>query len=208
MARPRADNRYSRFVGWVKILLPVAALGLLSSLFLLARNPAHDGTLPFSEVELEELARGQGIRGPHYTGVTKDGQAISLMADKALPRLSDRRVIDAEAIRAEIETQDAGQVRVAAAAAVIDTGAGRADLSGGVVVETGAGHRMETDALTAALDGTGMETDARTLVTAPGLRIEAGGMELRAQPGGTDGAIVVFKSGVNLIYTPQSEQDR
>ena len=34
----RADNRYSRIVAALKILLPLAALGLLSTLFLLDRK--------------------------------------------------------------------------------------------------------------------------------------------------------------------------
>ena len=52
-----ADNVHSRVVGWLKILLPLAALALLSTLFLFSRGSDPTANLPFSETELNEIAR-------------------------------------------------------------------------------------------------------------------------------------------------------
>jgi lipopolysaccharide export system protein LptC len=201
MADPAA--LYSRFVGWVKILLPVAALGLLSTLFLFARDPG-DGRLPFSEADLEELARSQGIRRPHYTGVTEDGRAISIEAESASPRRGDREVLDATQVRADLDTGSNGQVRLAALRAVIDNRTGQADLSGGVVIETAQGHRIETEALRITLTGDAMESAGPAVVTGPQLRVDAGRMAVSRPDGAAGPVIVVFKDGVRLIYQPQS----
>ena len=62
-------DRHTRIVGWLKIGLPLAALAILSTLFLLSRRiePADD--LPFAQVELEDRARRQQI--PHDARVTR-----------------------------------------------------------------------------------------------------------------------------------------
>ena len=57
-----ADNTYSRVVGWLKILLPLGALALLSTLFLFARGIAPVGEIPYAE--LEEIAREARISDP------------------------------------------------------------------------------------------------------------------------------------------------
>lgn len=200
----RADNPYSRFVNWAKILLPVAALALLSSLFLFQQIDPDDQSLPFSEVELEQLARGQGIGGPHYTGVTEDGRALSLEADSAFPRLSNRRIVDAQKIRATLESETHGDILLVSKTAVIDQEIGQADLTGGVLVETASGYRIVSEGIRTALNRTDLKSLGTAKVTGPGLRIDAGGMALTSDPDNPDSVILVFNEGVKLVYERQS----
>ena len=51
---------HTRFVGWMKIILPVIALGLLSTLFLLSRTVDPTQDIPVTEVDLEQRAQDQG----------------------------------------------------------------------------------------------------------------------------------------------------
>ena len=201
----RSAQLYSRFIGWVKILLPLAALALLSALFLVARAPDEDGGLPFSEVELEQIARGQGITRPHYTGVTDDGRALSLRAERATPMNGSRSVISAEQVVADLDTGGERHIRVEAESALIDSVASEARLSGGVVVETATGHRVETDSLRTALDVTEMDSEGPATVTGPNVTADAGHLSIRPHPDRPEAVIVVFKDGVNLIYTPGPE---
>ena len=54
-----APNTYSTVVSWAKIILPLVALGLLSTLFLFSRTPDPNRAIPFAAVDVEELAREQ-----------------------------------------------------------------------------------------------------------------------------------------------------
>ena len=97
-----ADNTYSRLVAWLKILFPLIALAILSTLFLVARtvDPAQD--LPYADVDVAELAREQRIGQPNYSGVTADGAAISLSARSALPDADNPRRITGTDVNADI----------------------------------------------------------------------------------------------------------
>ena len=57
-------DRYSRMVTFLKVLLPLAALALLSTLFLISRGINTKATIPFAAHEIEERMRGQQITAP------------------------------------------------------------------------------------------------------------------------------------------------
>lgn len=199
----RADNLYSRFVAWGKVVLPLAAIGLVSALFLVGRGREEPAELPFSEGEIAALARDQGILAPHYTGLTADGRALSLTARTALPRRGDRSVVDAERVTVDLETGDAGRVRLTAARAAIDTSRGEADLAGGVVIETAQGWRVVTEEMWTALERTDMESRGPATVTGPGVEIESGRLAVHPDPAAPETVIVVFMDGVRAVYTPE-----
>jgi lipopolysaccharide export system protein LptC len=75
-------------------------------------------------------------------------------------------------------------------------------LSGGVIVTTSTGYRLETAEVAARLDRTGLESRAPVRATGPAGEITAEGMVL-SQDNRTPGAyVLVFKGGVRLIYQP------
>ncbi len=49
------DNTYSRVVAWLKILLPLLALAILSTLFLVARTIDPAQNIPYADVDIDEL---------------------------------------------------------------------------------------------------------------------------------------------------------
>ncbi|MEO0504251.1 MAG: hypothetical protein AAFZ14_13070, partial [Pseudomonadota bacterium] len=69
-------DRYSRFVAWLKVLLPLAALALLSTLFLLSRNTDPIAAVPFADDELLDRVRDEQITGPFFSGTTTDGDRV------------------------------------------------------------------------------------------------------------------------------------
>jgi lipopolysaccharide export system protein LptC len=78
-------DRHSRVVGWLKVALPLAALAILSTLFLLSDRIDPEDALPYAEVDVEELAREPRMTAPTYAGMTTDGAALSLTAVEARP---------------------------------------------------------------------------------------------------------------------------
>ncbi|MEL7087874.1 MAG: hypothetical protein AAGL98_05440, partial [Planctomycetota bacterium] len=62
------DNAYSRFVAWAKIILPLVALGLLSTMFLVSRDSDPAATIRIGEQEARGLAQEDGMSAPRFAG--------------------------------------------------------------------------------------------------------------------------------------------
>ena len=197
------DNRYSRFVALAKVLLPLAALGLLSTLFLFARQPAGDPTIPFAD--LEGIAREQRLSEPYFAGVADDGTELSLRAQNARPDAEDPRLFQITAPELQAVSPEGARLTVRAGDGTMDTRERVARLGGLVRVETSNGYSMETTALTANLDTGRIASDSALEIIAPFGRLSAGRMVIEA-PRGEETAKMIFKDGVRLLYEPPSEE--
>lgn len=196
----RAD-RHTRLVGWLKVALPLTALAILSTLFLVARRIDPEAALPYAEVDVEDLAREPRMTAPTYAGTTEDGAALTLSASEARPA-ADGTPAKAAGLRLELATPDGGRTELLAAEAVMDDATRQVHLSGGVVLTTSSGYRLETAEVAAKLDRTGLESRAPVVATGPAGEIRADGMVL-SQDNRTPGAyVLVFKGSVRLVYQP------
>lgn len=196
-------DRHTRVVGWLKVALPLMALAILSTLFLVARRVDPEAALPYAEVDVEDLAREPRMTAPTYAGTTEDGASVTLSADEARPA-ADGAPAKAAALRLDLATPDGGRTELVAAQAQMDDTAQQLVLSGGVTVTTSTGYRLETAEIAAKLDRTGLESRSPVMATGPAGEISADGMVLR-QDNRTPGSyVLVFKGGVRLIYQPGS----
>lgn len=198
------DNSYSRLVAWLKILLPLLALAILSTMFLIARTIDPSQTIPFAEVDATELAREQGIGSPNFSSVTNDGSAITIAAESARPDASDQQIVTAQKLTANIETSNGTRIVIVAPTGIIDGTNKQTTLSGGVTMTTTTGYSINTDTIRTLLDATEIVADSTVVATAPMGNINAGSMVLTQQTPATDnqGYLLVFKGGVKLIYQP------
>lgn len=196
-----ADNLHSTVVAWLKVILPLAALGILSTLFLVARTIDPEDALPFAEVDIEDRLREPRLTMPTWAGVTEDGAALSVTADEARPGAGPDSPAQAQRIAAQLDMPDGGTAQVRAASGSLDTEAGLLSLAGNVVVSTSDGYRIETEAMTARLDRTRLESAAAVTAEGPLGRLAAGSMEMtRAE--GEPGYLLRFAGGVKLVYQP------
>lgn len=197
------DNAYSRFVAWAKVILPLMALGLLSTLFLFSRGIDTGETLPFTDIELEERARDSRITAPTFAGVTDDGTAITVAAEIARPSQNARDVLDATDLHAEIETPDHLMLDVTSVGGRMNGRAGDVFLHGGVEIQTSTGYRITSETFRANIPRSTVLAEGSIAVTGPLGSFRADEVSLR--PGSDPGAgyLLVFKGGVKLIYLPQ-----
>jgi lipopolysaccharide export system protein LptC len=196
-------DRHTRVVGWLKVVLPLTALAILSTLFLVARRIDPEAALPYAEVDVEDLAREPRMTAPTYAGTTEDGAALTLSADEARPK-AEGVAAEAAGLRLELATPDGARTELLAAAAVMDDATRQVLLSGGVTVTTSSGYRLETADVAAKLDRTGLESRSPVLAVGPAGEIRADGMVL-SQDIQTPGAyVLVFKGDVRLVYQPGS----
>ena len=76
---------YSRMVAFFKVLLPLAALAILATLFLLSRGNDPDTAIPFTEKDVADRLRDQQITAPFLSGTAPNGDEIIVTATLARP---------------------------------------------------------------------------------------------------------------------------
>ncbi|MCU0902338.1 MAG: hypothetical protein MUE83_00505 [Tabrizicola sp.] len=194
-------DAHTRVVGWLKVALPLAALAILSTLFLVARRIDPEAALPYAEVDVEDLAREPRMTAPTYAGMTSDGAALTLSAEEARPA-SEAAPASAAGLRLALDTPDGAKTELRAGSAVMDPAAHEVILSGGVVLETSSGYRLETAEVAARLDRTGLESRAPVTATGPAGDIRADAMVLRQDPQTPGAYVLVFNGAVRLVYQP------
>ena len=198
VAPPRAPfRRRSRVVAWAKVLLPLAALALLSTVFLLAREPGGPMDIPYAR--LEEIARDPRMDRARLAGVAPDGTSVALSAERvtAMAHRPEAFALESPRLETSGEGSDAS---VAAAAGEVDVSQRTLRLTGGVLIESSAGLIVRTPRLSADL-ATGTLTAGAVTATAPLGEIEAGGLTLVQGEG--DAARLVFNRGVRVLYHPE-----
>jgi len=198
------DNFHSKAVAWLKIALPLIALGILSTLFLVSSKVDPDAALPAAEVDIAERVREPRLTSPIWSGMTGDGAALTVVADEARPEGGGTSGASVQTLRATLDLPDGGQVSLVAERGRMQPDGLRMTVEGSVVVTTSAGYRIETEALEARLDQTGLRSDTTVTATGPAGRLTAGSMllsEARERPGNY---VLVFNGGVRLLYDPMS----
>ena len=194
-----ADNAHTRVVNFLKITLTLGALALLATMFLFARAPISDSTIPYAEIE--DIARESRVSAPEITGVTEDGSVVTITADIARP---EGDVIHIDGIAAFIDATDGTDIELTAGVGSYDNAAQTAYLTDLARLVTSNGYRMETTGLIADLETGVVESDGPLEIQTPFGSLTAGHVRVETGGPGT-GAGIVFNEGVRLIYQPQQQ---
>lgn len=200
----RADNTYSRIVAGMKVLLPLAALGLLSTLFLISKTVDPSGSVPVSPIDLQQRAQDLGVTRPSFAGVSGRGDAITLRADVARPERDTPERLVAERISGEIGLEDGAGLRLRATTARLDQTTLTATLEGEVHITTTTGYEIDTGRLDMRLDALYAQSPGQITATGPLGDLTAGRMLLHEADESGD-AELLFSRGVKLIYRPKIE---
>lgn len=194
---PVPFRRRSRVVAWAKVLLPLAALALLSTVFLLARETGGPVAIPYAR--LAEIAREPRLDRARLSGVAPDGTTLALTAERVTPLARRPEVFALAAPRLETDGAE-GAVTLVAARGEVDAAERTLRLSGGVRIESSTGIVVEAPEMAADL-ATGTARAGPVTATAPLGEIVAGGLLFSQGEG--DGARLVFNRGVRVLYHPE-----
>lgn len=193
------DNFHSVLVSWLKIILPLLALAILSTLFLVARTVDPSDAIPFAQVDIEDRVREPRLTLPTWAGVMDDGAALTVSADEARPNADQA---SAERLVARLDLPDGGSADLVAATGSLDPASRRLTVGGGVTLSTSTGYRIETAQMVAALDRTSLVADQAIVATGPVGRIDADSMTLTEKPDAPGQYLLVFNGAVKLLYLP------
>ncbi len=203
MASPQSDDLHTRLVTWLKITLPLVALAFLATLFLFSNRFGQEGELPFAKIDVEELARRQGITAPEFSGTTTDGAAVNLRARSAHPA-QDGDQARMDQLAATYRGADGAVIELRAEEGRMPLDGQSVTLEKGVEMTTSAGYRLTATDLTALTARTEVSTDNPVRGQAPFGTIEGGAMILTPDPAKANSYVLVFKKGVRMVYQPGS----
>ncbi|HBY93111.1 MAG TPA: hypothetical protein DEP84_03955 [Chloroflexi bacterium] len=198
---PWRENLHSRFVAWMKIVLPLAALGILSTLFLISNGFDPNQTLPVAGIDLQERAQSLGATGATFAGVSSEGHEVTMRTERTRPSAADPRLIEARDVTARMTLNSGVEIDLSSHRGEVDQRDNSATLTGDVRITTSSGYVLTTDRLNAGFDTLYAETPGPVEGRAPAGDLTAGRMVLRDRPD-TGGPHLVFSNGVKLIYQP------
>ncbi|WP_420568908.1 LPS export ABC transporter periplasmic protein LptC [Thalassovita sp.] len=197
------ESLYSRLVRGLKIILPLAALVLLSTVFLLSRGRDTTDSIPYARVDLQERINDGVINRPHFSGATRDGDLITFVAETAKPDPDDNARAEATKLAARIDLTSGTRITFDADTALLDTNLGNAHLTGGVSISSSTGYSVQTEGLRSSMQEISAESDGPVTGTGPGGQFDAGKMILTTD-NDTGAAHLLFTNGVKLVYQPQN----
>ena len=197
------DNLHSRLVFWLKILLPMAALAILSTLFMVSRGVSPEDAIPYASTDITDRVKEPRLTNAVFAGMTADGAALTLKTAEAKPGApgSDNAGVASD-LSGLLETPDGARTNLTAKAANLDQVARLMILSGGVVVSNSTGYRIEMPGLAVSLDKTGLDSTGAVKAMGPVGQITAASMHLGPAEPGKPAYLLVFKGDVRLLYQP------
>ncbi len=202
----RYDNFYSNFVAWMKIILPLAALALLSTLFLISRTIDPTSTIPIAQIDLKQRAQDLGVTNPTFAGVSDNGTEIMLKARLARPDPKDKEHLLADDVSLQLRLVSGTIIDITSDNADLHQAGQTANLDGNVHVTTNSGYQIDTEAVVSRLDRLYAETPGAISGNGPEGEFWAGRMLLTADKA-TGHTQLLFTEGVRLLYTPQATKE-
>lgn len=196
----RAEARWRRRVGLMRVLFPVVAFGLLAAL---VAWPVYRGARELVDLERldDELAAAGRNRaaGPRFESTDSAARPYTVNAASAWHDSADEnRIFLAEPI-ARIEGTGEGWVIVAALEGVLDRGGEILELSGAVSLRTETGMELNTDSARIDLRAGDAATDDPVAGTGPWGRIDATGCSWK-----TEGGVLRCGGRPTLILRPDA----
>ncbi|MDU9006598.1 hypothetical protein [Sedimentitalea todarodis] len=197
-------DRYSRTVAFLRVLLPLSALAILATLFLLSRSQDQVAVIPFSEADVSARTKGQQVTRPVFSGTTTKGEEIIVTADSARPG-NDTTPGDADNLSARLKLAGGQLIKLRSDAGSLNPVGDIATFEGNVRIETSTGLVVLTEMMNTALDDIEGNTPGTVTGSGPMGDFTAGNMEFSAKSGEGD-VHMLFKNGVKLIYDPKQSE--
>ena len=194
------DDGYSALVAWLKTLLPIVALGLLSTIFLFSGKVDVTQSLPYAEQNIAEIIREQRITQPYFTGIASNGTEIALSAAYASPQVENAHILEITDLSVVLRSTSDRMVQVTAGQGALDSTRQTAQISTDVHIAALPDFWVTTEALDMNFNqGFISAKGGFQGVTALGA-ITAGEMHLQMT---ADDQQIVFLNDVRLVYSPK-----
>jgi len=198
MAIPRRDMWHSRLVSVLKVLLPLIALVLLSTLFLFSRKINPEDAIPYASVDVQDRLTDPKMTDAGFAGMTSDGASLSIQAGEAKPTAEGGAL---KLVQGLLQTPDGTKTELASAAVALNSAQKMIELTDGAELRASNGYVVQAQGLGVSTDTTRVESRGPVSAIGPGGQLTADHMVLSQQ--GTAGPyLLVFNGKVRLLYQP------
>lgn len=197
-----AASSRSQVIGAIKVALPVTAFALLSTLFLFSSRPDPSAALPYTNVDVEELALEPRITQPHFTGITDDAMSYSIVADAAIPELDNPNQIATETVSVVVDGLGGDEtLYVQAEKGDVNTNNRYVLLTGDVRLRSSLGITLNSEEMRADFTNFSMISPGFVTGSTPFGTVEAGRMEVTPRLEEAS-QLLRFEKDVKLVYQP------
>ena len=197
------DNSYSFFVAWVKTLLPIAALGMLSTIFLFSGKVDVTQSLPYADLNVADIIREQRITRPYFTGISEGGIEFALSAAYATPDAKKPSVLNVSELDIEFKLPKGGKTKITAGAGLVNAKTNYASISQGVRLDSKLNFWIATERLDIYFNHSYATTNGPFKGVFPLGSIDSGNMVLKMITGKQQ---ILFTNGVRMLYQPKESQ--
>jgi lipopolysaccharide export system protein LptC len=199
---PAGPGLHSRIVAVLKVGLPLVALGMLASLFLVQTDDTVGDGLVFAPGDIDALGEGLHITNPTFTGTTRGQDSFRFTADLVVPDAAPPERAAISALSGEIALAGGPTVKVDAAAGDLHIPTQRLDLTGDVRIETSDGYRIRAEKVTLDLRAGSLVAGDAVESTGPLGRIDSGSLHVAPAAESGEARRFSFGKGVRLVYDP------
>ncbi|GLS86166.1 hypothetical protein GCM10010873_11400 [Cypionkella aquatica] len=195
---PRSDKWHSRLVSVLKVLLPLIALVLLSTLFLFSRKINPEDAIPYASVDVEDRLSDPKMTDAGFAGVTSDGASLSIAAAQAKPTAEGGAL---KTVQGLLQTPDGTKTELSSAAVSLNTAQKLIELTDGAELRAANGYVVQAQGFDVSTVDTRVESRGGITATGPGGNLTADHMVL-SQQAEAGPYLLVFNGKVRLLYQP------
>ena len=193
---------HSRIVGVLKVGLPLVALGMLASLFLVQTDDRFGGDLSFSRGDIDALGKGLRITNPTFTGTTQGQDRFRFTAALVEPDAAPPERAKITTLAGEVALNNGPVVELEADSGDLHIPTERLDVAGNVRIRTSEGYRMAAEQATLDLRAGSLIAGNAVETTGPLGRIDSGSLTIQPAAASGEARRFSFGNGVRLVYDP------
>jgi len=137
--------RYTRFVNWMKRLLPVAAIALLGSVIAYTIIPRHQDKMSVTMQQSGNVDNDLTMTKPRFTGTDGKGNPFTVTAAEAVQDPKNHHHVELRKVQADMEFENKSWLSASAARGAVNLDAGTLRLTGGLSLFTDTGYELHTE---------------------------------------------------------------
>jgi lipopolysaccharide export system protein LptC len=193
------DRTYTRVVRSLKVALPLIALVLLSTMFMLSRKVDPTAAMALSDQAFRDRIDRSELSTPQYVGNTNSGKNLTVTAKSARPDPTIEGKTYGSVVNAHVSLDNGEVMNINADTGVMDEAEDLAVLSGNVHIVTTDGYDFRTSQLTSLLSTIEGESAGQVDGFGPPGTLTAGKMTVKTDTQ-SGKVLLIFTKGVHLLY--------
>jgi lipopolysaccharide export system protein LptC len=198
------DPRYTRFVGWMKIVLPSVAALVLGLVLVWPQIVGRDERfrVSFSNISTKDVDTLSMVNARYY-GTDKDNQPFSVTADTANEASKGAKAVELDAPKADLTTKDGQWLVLSADNGLYSQPSSTLDLLGNVNLFHDKGYEIHTPSASADLKMGSASGDDVVHGQGPFGVLTSEGFRLYDK-----GARIVFTGKAHLVLDPKASMSK